>query len=177
MPRPCLWPPMPPGLAGSQTRQTFQGCRARLLSIRCVLHPWKNLGLGLRKTHPYRPSWAQPPAFNPQVGASVCEEDCNTWGSQDVTHGKWEVSSIHGVASCVCPPRIPLRLPRLRGPPLLGLQFPLALLCLVCPGCFVGQMGRGQRPPLDLCPRPPFLLSHLAVRRALGARPKCCGGK
>lgn len=57
-------------------------------------------------------------------------------GSQDVTHGKWEVSSIvQGVAPSVRLPRVPLRLSRLRGPRLPGLQFPPALLCLVRLGC------------------------------------------
>lgn len=166
---------MPPGLAGSQTPQTFQGCRARLLSIRCVLHPWKNLGLGLRKTHPYRRSWAQPPAFNPQLGASVCEEDCNTWGVPRC-HTR-EVGSIqyprrrvlclptpHSTQDPSTAEASPPRTPVPSGTPLSGV-----------PGLLRGIDGEGAEAVGPLSPFP--LLSHLAVRRALGARPKGCGGK
>lgn len=74
-----------------------------------------------RKIHPYRRPWAQPQGLQ-SPGGGVCEDDCNTWGGpQDVTQGKWEVSSIvQGVAPSVRLPRIPLRRSRLRGPPLPG---------------------------------------------------------
>ncbi|KAB1266181.1 hypothetical protein Cadr_000019939 [Camelus dromedarius] len=86
-----------------------------------------------------------------------------------MSHAKWEVSSIQGLAPCVRPHHVPVRPPRLRGLPLLGLQLALALLCLVCPGYLGGQIGRGQR-PLDLCPRPPCSFPHLARRWGHGRR-------
>lgn len=61
---------MLPGLAGFPTPKTLQGRRARLLSIRCVLHPRENLGLSLP---PEKSTLTGAPghnheAFNPQVG-------------------------------------------------------------------------------------------------------------
>lgn len=176
MPKPCLWPPLLPGLAGFPTPKTLQGHRARLLSIRCVLHLRENLGLSpSRKTHPYRRPWAQPPGLQ-SPGGGVCEDDCNTWGGGVPRCHTWQVGSFQyrPRRRAQCPPtRIPLRLSRLRGPPLPGLQFPPALLCLVRPGCFVGQMGRGRR-PLELCPLPhPTPRCHLPhFARALDAQAK-----
>ncbi|XP_074200066.1 uncharacterized protein LOC141573673 [Camelus bactrianus] len=40
--------------------------------------PMESLGMGLRKVHTSWRPWAQTRAFNPQVGASVCEDACNT---------------------------------------------------------------------------------------------------
>lgn len=158
MPKPCLWAPLLPGLAGFPTPKSLQGRRARLLSIRCVLHPRENLGLSLP---PEKSTLTGAPghnhgAFNPQVGECVKMTAILGGGPQDVTQGKWEVSSIvQGVAPSVRLPRIPLRRSRLRGPPLPGgLPSPdSSSLRHSFVWCFVGQMGRGRR-PLELCPLP-----------------------
>ena len=89
----------------------------------------------------------------------MCEDNCHTWRSQDVTHGsgKYPVSKASRPGSA----RPTFHAGSLdRG----------ALLCLVCPSCSGGQVAKRQR-PLDLCLRPPSLL-HFAVGRAPGARPE-----
>lgn len=97
MPKPCLWAPLLPGLAGFPTPKTLQGRRARLLSIRCVLHPRENLGLSLP---PEKSTLTGAPghnhrAFNPQVGECV-KMTAILGGVPKMSHrasGKFPVSS------------------------------------------------------------------------------------
>lgn len=113
-----------------------------------------------RKIHPYRRPWAQPRGLQ-SPGGGVCD-DCNTWGGGVPRCHTWQVGSFQyrprRRAQCPPTPHSTQALSSAgasppRRPPLPGLQFPPALLCLVRPGCFVGQMGRGRR-PLELCPLP-----------------------
>lgn len=100
----------------------------------------------------------------------MCEDDCNTWGPQDVTQGKWEVSvsskasrpvsAYPAFHSGACSRGL------LPGGLLPGLQFSGTPLS-ACPGCFVGQMGQGGRQnsvPFSHPPPAAIFLPHLQGR-------------